>query len=185
MADQGTEGLLSPFLRTRRLAVVRKYLTGAILDFGCGSGALAEFVQPGSYVGVDRDEVSLQLAGELHPEHTFYPELPDEAFKFDTIVALAVIEHLKDPIAFLQSLALRLHTAESRIIVTTPHPKIDFIHTIGARAGLFSKHGNEEHEILFDKKSLGEIAQKAGLEVAVYRRFLFGANQLFILRVYP
>ena len=51
-----------------------------------------------------------------------------------------------------------------------------------ARSGLpgsrISREANEEHEALLDRNRLEEIARAAGLRLANYRRFLFGANQL-------
>ena len=44
MADQGTEGLLSPMLRHMRIEKAKPYLNGKVLDIGCGSGALAKFI---------------------------------------------------------------------------------------------------------------------------------------------
>ena len=41
MADQGAEGLFSPFLRSRRLKAACPYIKGRVLDVGCGTGALA------------------------------------------------------------------------------------------------------------------------------------------------
>jgi len=38
VADQGNEGLLSPFLRWRRIRAVLPYIRGCVLDVvGCGS----------------------------------------------------------------------------------------------------------------------------------------------------
>jgi hypothetical protein len=34
MADQGSEGLLSPFLRRKRILAVKPYLRGRVLDVG-------------------------------------------------------------------------------------------------------------------------------------------------------
>ena len=46
-------GLLSPYLRNRRLAMARPLLTGRVLDVGCAEGHLAESVPADRYVGVD------------------------------------------------------------------------------------------------------------------------------------
>ncbi len=55
-------------------------------------------------------------------------------------------------------------------------------HTLGARTRLFSWDAHEEHEELLDRTRLQELAGDAGLLVETYRRFLFGANQLVVLR---
>lgn len=181
MADQGSEGLFSPFLRRQRLRAARPYLLGRILDVGCGSGALAGLVRRDRYLGVDSDRESLAQAAREHPRHAFASALPSESENFDTIVVLAVIEHVDSPASFLASLARRLRPApESRIVVTTPHPAAEWIHDAGAHIGLFSKHANEEHQQLLEREMLSDIGSAAGLQLIEYRRFLLGANQLAV-----
>ena len=181
MADQGSEGLFSPFLRRQRLRAARPYLLGRILDVGCGSGALAGLVPWDRYLGVDSDRESLAKAAREHPRHAFASTLPSEPESFDTVVALAVIEHVDSPARFLASLARRLRTdPASRIVITTPHPAAEWIHDAGAHIGFFSKHANEEHQQLLDSEMLSDIGTDAGLRVIEYRRFLLGANQLAV-----
>lgn len=183
MADQGTEGLLSSFLRSKRLKAVRPYIKGRVLDVGCGSGALADMVAPDRYLGVDVDEQSLAKARKQHSQHRFQSVLPPAEPAFDTVVALAVIEHVPDPVALLRDLAARLRMApESWIVCTTPHPSVHWIHTAGAKVGLFSRHANKEPKCLFDRARLNSLGKECGLKLAVYKRFLFGANQLAVFR---
>lgn len=181
MADQGSEGLLSPYLRRKRVKAVVPYLKGNVLDFGCGSGALAKLIEESQYLGVEIDSKSLCQARLHFPKHHFTSNLPQEANKFDTIVLLAVIEHVKDPAQFLLKLTAHLNnSSKSRLVLTTPAPFIDIIHSIGASIGLFSKHANEEHEELLNRDKLENIGKKAGLTLISYKRFLFGANQIAI-----
>ena len=58
-------GLLSPFLKRRRLQAVQPWLKGHILDFGCGYGGLAQYVTPDKYVGTDVDRQVLGVAEAL------------------------------------------------------------------------------------------------------------------------
>ncbi len=178
MADQGTQGLLSPFLRRQRFRAARPFLKGSVLDFGCGSGALAEFVPFRGYLGYDVDQSSLSLARRSHPQHRFTDELPRDE-RFDTVVALAVIEHVKDPAAFLTTLAACLRPAGS-IVCTTPHPLGKHVHKVGAGLGIFSRDASEEHEDLLGRASLAKAAALSGLSLATYSRFLVGLNQLAV-----
>lgn len=182
MADQGAEGLLSPFLRNRRCKAAKPFLYGNIMDVGCGTGVLAKWVSPENYLGVDTDSTSLAIAKSKNPKHSFRQDMPNQNRKFDTIVALAVIEHVKSPVDFLIDCSKHLKPLPtSKIIVTTPHPSMEHIHYIGSCIGLFSKHANEEHEELLDQKSLVLISAAANLEVINYRRFLFKGNQIAVL----
>ncbi|HRQ65522.1 MAG TPA: class I SAM-dependent methyltransferase [Xanthomonadaceae bacterium] len=181
MADQGSEGFLSPFLRSRRMAAARTYLRGRVLDVGCGSGELAPYVRPLDYCGFDLDASVVALARQRWSGYRFESSLPQTHEEFDTIVALAVIEHVADPIEFTRELHARLRRATgSRIVVTTPHPRMDWLHTAGTRIGLFSAHASEEHEQLLDRAALERVAKSSELTLVEYRRFLWGANQLAI-----
>jgi SAM-dependent methyltransferase len=183
MADQGTEGLLSPWLRRVRFAAARPYLRGKVLDYGCGTGGLAEYVKSSNYLGVEIDAASHQLARAAYPNHVFITALTEVNVQFDTIVSLAVIEHVNNPIAFLE--ILKRHLAprnDASIVITTPHPKVDWVHDVGSSMGLFSQHANEEHEDLLDKEKLIYCGKQCGLELIKYKRFLLGANQLAVFR---
>jgi len=181
MADQGSEGLLSPYLRRKRFEAAAPYLRGRILDFGCGSGGLAALVHADQYLGVERDRVSLLEANSRFPKHHFTSESPNVSDTFDSIVSLAVIEHVTDPAQFLRTLAGWLNnTPTSRIVVTTPHPSVNWIHDVGAALGIFSKHANEEHEELLDRAKLEQAGNQAGMRLVTYYRFLFGTNQVAV-----
>lgn len=179
MADQGTEGILSPYLRRKRIQAATPYLRGRVLDVGCGGGILATLVDSKKYLGVEIDEISLQKAKSTFPSHQFSQSLPNAGEKFDTVVSLAVIEHVKDPVSFLRELAEFLRD-DGRLVITTPHPSVDWVHHLGAEIGIFSKHASEEHEDLLDKARLEAAGAQAGLKLDLYARFLFGANQLAV-----
>jgi len=181
MTDQGAEGLLSPYLRRKRIEAVAPWLNGRVLDFGCGTGLLAELLCTEKYVGVERDKISLQLAKSKFPQHYFISTLPSTVEKFDTVVALAVIEHVREPVRLLFMLAAFLGgSGSSRLVITTPHPSVDWIHRLGATFGVFSSHARDEHEGLLGRVRLIDIGIQAGLKLKSYSRFLFGANQIVI-----
>ena len=183
MADQGSEGLLSPFLRKQRIKAAAPHVKGRVLDVGCGTGSLSELVPASSYLGVDIDPDAILQAAQRFPTHRFQSQLPSRDERFNTVVSLAVIEHVPDPVEFIKTLAGYLDTEDgARIVITTPHPSVEWIHDIGSSIGLFSRHANEEHEDLLDERRMREKSAEAGLLVQSYSRFLFGANQMIILR---
>ena len=182
MADQGAEGVLSPWLRRRRFAAALPYLTGRVLDVGCGSGALAGRLTADRYYGTDVDTESLELARSRFPDHVFSSQLPALDERFDTVVALAVIEHVAEPGDFLKRLTGYMRDSNSRLVVTTPHPSMDWIHDAGSAVGLFSRHANEEHEALLERESLAGAGATAKLCLTSYRRFLLGANQIAVFQ---
>jgi 2-polyprenyl-3-methyl-5-hydroxy-6-metoxy-1,4-benzoquinol methylase len=179
MADQAL-GLLSPWLRSRRLRAVRPHLRGRVLDFGCGVGVLASLCRPDDYLGMDVDDVSLTLARQRYPEFHFVSEEPVHE-RFDTIAALAVIEHVADPVALLARFQ-DLLAPDGRIALTTPHPGFRWMHTLGARVGVFSAAASEEHQRFIDRAGMQALLADTRLMVVEYHRFLHGSNQLFILK---
>ncbi|TVR77941.1 MAG: methyltransferase domain-containing protein [Rhodospirillales bacterium] len=177
------EGLLSPFLRRERFKAAMPYVRGDVLDYGCGVGLLSELVTPGRYVGVDIDRDILTVARHRYPgvrffEHEQLDSLGEE--RFDTVVALAVIEHLPHPSAILRKFKQMLQN-NGRIVLTTPNPLLDWAHGLGGRVGLFSGESHDEHQSLMNRVQLSASAEAAGLRMTVYKRFLWGANQLAIL----
>jgi 2-polyprenyl-3-methyl-5-hydroxy-6-metoxy-1,4-benzoquinol methylase len=181
MPDQAAEGVLSPWLRRQRFQVCRAFLKGKVLDFGCGSGALAAHLPSDQYVGVDHDGESLALARRRYPGHRFVRDVPlDETF--DTIALLAVIEHLSDPGSRLTRFASLLNPG-GNLVLTTPHPRGHFVHEVAARLGIASREAHEDHEELFDRASFERITGDIGLDLVLYRPFLFGLNQLFLCGV--
>jgi 2-polyprenyl-3-methyl-5-hydroxy-6-metoxy-1,4-benzoquinol methylase len=175
--------LASPFLQRRRIAAALPYIRGQVLDVGCGNGALAEFVSPAQYRGVDRDSESLSIARRRFPAHVFTEEVPSPEERFDTVAALAVIEHVTDPASFLYGLLNRLAASpDAVVVVTTPHPVFGWVHALGSRIGIFSRHGAEEHQPLLGRPQLNAIAAACGVAPPQYRRFLLGANQLAVYR---
>lgn len=175
-------GLLSPFLMRRRVAVARPHLRGRVLDFGCADGVLAEHVPADRYLGVDIDEAVLHAARQAHPQHEFRcVDQVRAAERFDTVVALAVIEHLPDARAWAARMR-DLLAADGAIILTTPHRRWDFVHDAAAAVRLASREAADEHNEMFDRQSLTDLLRGAGLGAVHYRRFLLGLNQLAVAR---
>lgn len=179
MADQ-VAGLLSPWLRRQRIFAAKPYLSGCVLDVGCGSGALAQYIDVERYYGLDRDALSLKVARTRFPKYRFEMAWPNGR-TFDTVAMLAVIEHVKDPLVFLRNAALYLNDG-GRIVLTTPHPSARWIHDSGSMVGLFSHTASEEHEAFLKREDVENIARVLEFQVACSRRFQFGLNQLFVLR---
>lgn len=178
MPDQAN-GILSPWLRNRRIKAVKPYLQGKILDFGCGIGALADICTDKAYTGLDVDKESIEIARNRHPDLTFISNLPDDE-QFDVITMLAVIEHIKEPAELLKKISAILKP-KGKILITTPHPCIEHFHRLGTKIRLFSAEAYHEHENLIDRNEMNNILEKTELKLLHYNRFLFGANQLFIV----
>jgi 2-polyprenyl-3-methyl-5-hydroxy-6-metoxy-1,4-benzoquinol methylase len=161
-----------------RLQAARPYLEGQILDFACGHGQLAQFCDPAGYLGFDIDGRKIDIARAHFPGYQFRQALPAGG-RFDTVAALAFIEHVS-PVPYLKQFADLLRPG-GRIVLTTPHPAYEWIHTTGARLHVFSPAAHDEHEDLLSGERMSHLADSLSLRLVTSRRFLFGANQLFVL----
>jgi SAM-dependent methyltransferase len=157
-----------------------------VLDVGCGLTGL-----PGrfpSYTGCDRNPDVLAEQRRKFPERDFFewdiargpapPALAGEG-PFEGILLLAVLEHVADPGAVLARLSSLLSPG-GRLVATTPHPSGRWPLEAGAAVGLLSAHARDEHETLLGREDLAAAGRGAGLALVVYRRFLFGMNQLAV-----
>ena len=178
-------GLFSKYIRDKRFSAALPYIKGNILDLGCGYAGIAARLQPEQlYIGIDRNERLIALLNGRFPNHEFHVRDFDNQNidlneKFDTILMLAIVEHLQNPEKILCQIPQYLKDG-GRLIITTPPPLGDRIHRIGARFGFFYQSAVEEHNIIFRRDTLEPILSKCGLQVDTYRKFLLGGNQLFV-----
>jgi len=183
-----SEGLLSPHLRQRRVKMALPFVGGNVLDFGCGVGGLTSHIDCKSYLGVDVDHASIRIAQKKNPDHKFLiiekgeDIAPIREFcpSFDTIVSLAVIEHVKDQAVFLKRF-VSLLASGGKIVLTTPHPTARAIHEAGSLVGIFSRYGAEEHETFLDKRDIFKLADETGLRVTHFKHFQLLLNQLIVM----
>lgn len=173
-------GRLSQWLSERRLHMVRPHLRGSVLDFGCGQGSLSQCCTPDNYLGYDIRPDMIEIARRAWPGYRFEMSLP-EGMRFDTVASVAMIEHVDDPGSFLKQFA-DLAKPGGRIVLTTPHPQFEWVHGLGVRLHLFSAHAEEDHEDLIDRSTMDSLLRGTGSHLTTYRRFMLGANQLFVIQ---
>jgi len=182
-------GMLSPFIKRQRLAMVAPYVQGDVLELGCGPGIALQLWADRitSYTGVDyRPDLITQLQRK-YPAHTFYTRnLDDDQLdlgrQFDTILMIALVEHIYNQKHLMQQAAALLRPTGS-IIITTPTPwGNDIVHRIGARLGLFSQGAADDHVTIYNRHRFEIMSKDIGLQIQKYRRFQLGCNQLVVLQ---
>ena len=151
-------------LLARIRELVRERIPNArILDIGCGAGlffdALAQF---GHVEGVESDHISAEHSGRWR-SHIHVGELasfsPDRPF--DVILALDVVEHVRNPDDLLRQ-AARLLAPGGRIVITTP-----------AFAWLWTSHDRLNHHVKrYTAGELQDLVRRAGL-VPTKTEYLF------------
>jgi SAM-dependent methyltransferase len=173
--------LASGFLRSRRLAHVVPHLQGPLLDLGCGD-CTAEKLVP-DYVGIDsnRDFLPDAQTSSAATVQGSGHNLPFRDGAFRTVLAMAVLEHVADPVGCLRE-ALRVLQPGGRLVLTTPTPVGDWIHHRLAYVNITSKHAADEHQSVMSPAALCAAVEEAGFVLERHKVFLFGGNQVCIAR---
>lgn len=177
-------GVLSKFLRAKRIKAVKSFIYGDVLDLGCNSGDLSEFIMAQSYVGIDLDDQALAFAKNKYSQYDFFNNLNcfGNDIKFDSIAMLAVIEYFKDRVFEYRKLRTYLRL-NGILIITTPNSKMLYLRSVLANLGLLA---NKERAQRINLPSIEEIKNdlsEAGFRIIHSKSFLFGMNQLFVAEI--
>jgi 2-polyprenyl-3-methyl-5-hydroxy-6-metoxy-1,4-benzoquinol methylase len=181
--------LLSNYIRDTRMNKIRPYVRGDVLDVGCGPAMIKQKFgnRIDAYVGVDRNAGLVEKLRVKFPDADFHAVDLDEGRlslggKFDTILLIAIIEHVFNQKHLFREVVRHLKPGGS-IVITTPTPfGNDVVHRLGAAIGLFAKTAADDHIVIYNRRRLEILAREFGLKLETYRTFGFGCNQLAILR---
>ena len=178
--------LVSNYLTRARYHRVIPYLRGDILEIGCGmSPVIATLSASQNYCGIDVESSFVTLLRQLFPTREFHQLNVEQDTlalgekQFDTLLLVAVLEHLACPAKVLSALTAYLKNG-GQVVLTTPTPVGHRMHRLGARCGIFSRVAAEDHRSILDKEDLQHICESIGLKLRVYRSFQFGGNQLVV-----
>lgn len=156
----------------------RKYISKStllnVLDFGSAEGlTLLEFnlrMPEAIFTGVEYSGELLQCAPELPPNISLIwgdiRKLPDsiEDSSYDLVCALAILEHLPDPIVAIQE-GFRVLRPGGIFIATCPNPFWDFV---AISFGFFK--GNAHFSNL-GRAEMTYFIEKTGFNVVAFERF--------------
>lgn len=171
-------------LQSWRERKVRAWLPAdaRVLDIGCFQGEfldrLGDSIQDS--VGLDplarpRATATFSLRDEPFREPLDFP-----AGRFEAIVLLATLEHVRDK-APLAREARRLLAPGGRLIMTVPSPRVDAIVHSLVRLRLADGMSLEEHHG-FKPADTAPIFGAVGLELEHHSTFQLGLNHLFVFR---
>lgn len=121
----------------------------AILEVGCGSGWVGEYLRRGGwsrYRGID-----LAPPADLVGDICHWEELGLERESFDTIIAFEVVEHVD-----LYPACEALLKPGGKLFVTTPLPRFDWVMKLLEALGLNQKR-TSPHSNLHSLRSVGNL----------------------------
>ena len=145
-----------------------------VLDIGAGFGLVAEqLTKKGCKVtGIDCVDVDNDIFEAYHKEDLDQIKMDFPVEKFDYVIMLDIIEHLKDPDGFMDLLRKKLGMSRPTIIMTTPNIAFLLIR-LQLLLGNFNygKQGilDLTHKRLFTFKSMKRFAAQCGFEVKKIR----------------
>ena len=107
--------------------LAKPYMSGSLLEVGCGEGRGVELLAPlaSSYVAIDKIQSVIDQLAKAYPEGTFIranipplKELKDASF--DVVISFQVIEHIRNDRAFLEEV-YRVLKPGGVALITTPN----------------------------------------------------------------
>jgi 2-polyprenyl-3-methyl-5-hydroxy-6-metoxy-1,4-benzoquinol methylase len=178
---------LDRFIRSRRIGRAVRFLRPGIrvLDVGCHDGELFRAIGPALREGVGLDP---DLAGPLTGANyvlrpgTFPADAPDEPGTFDTVCALAVLEHVPDgDRARFAAEMVRLLQPGGEVVLTVPSPTVDRLLDVMIRLRVLDGMEAGQHHG-FRIEEVEPLFTGAGLVLERHETFQLGLNHLFVFR---
>jgi len=135
----------------------------------------------GSVLCVDASARVLSTLRKKCPGYSYQTALFEElelGEKFDTIILMHVLEHVRDPVSVLKRIARHL-SPKGKLILAVPNA-LSFHRLLGAEMGLlktpYSLNASDRkvgHRRVYDKKTAVRDLEKAGLSVLVSKGIFF------------
>jgi len=156
--------------------------TGAVvLDLGCGTGDFLRWLEPRLKrgFGLDARVADGELSEKVRIETSDLEEpIPFPEASVDTVTALALVEHLRNPGALVREV-LRVLQPGGRFVLTTPAPAArPVLEFLAFRLGVISKADIADHKHYFSRAELKSlVAEFSSVRV---EGFLLNLNQLVV-----
>ena len=179
---------LEPLLAHLRINRIKKYLkkNSRIIDFGCGSNFALLNCFPKKYftkyVGIDPLASSKLINDSVEIIKSKIEKSIVKENNFDTVVMLALLEHVDDPEKIVNK-AYKLLKKNGVVVATTPSiiakPVLEFL---SYKLGIVSKREIEEHKQYFTPRFIKNIFYNVGFKNVIIKRFEFGFNILIVAK---
>jgi len=164
--------LISPVISAFRYRDAIRYIpNGKGLDIGCGNGKFIRDMNTlgWQFEGVEFNPIAVNICRKAGL-NVFQGDLHNAAFKdnsFDLVSARQVIEHIPDPVNFINEI-VRILKSGGRLLLKTPNSK-----SLGRRWFGTFWFANEipRHLVLFCPANLNMLAERFGLRQITVKTF--------------
>ncbi len=142
-----------------------------LLDVGCGSGKWVRFLRKQGIEAFGTEPSRALYEHYLQDEPYFYSLTVDqlladpEGNRFNIITALDVLEHVEQPVGFLEDMAQLLNVGGT-LFVSTPDLGSLSAKILGRHWHFFNRY----HLSYFTKETLARTATRSGLELKTFSR---------------
>ncbi len=168
------------YLTQPLFALLDKNTNTCILDLGCGNGYLVNLLLNNGYnaFGTDASAEGIAIARKAAPDRFFLQDLATGQLpvelqnqSFDTIISTEVIEHLYNPVGFIEFCKQALNK-NGEIIISTPYHgylKNLMLSLFNGWDAHFGPTWHGGHIKFWSKKTLSKALTDAGFTVIAFK----------------
>jgi 2-polyprenyl-3-methyl-5-hydroxy-6-metoxy-1,4-benzoquinol methylase len=141
------------------------YAPGSLLEIGCAAGYLLSGARARKWhvTGIEPSECMARWARQylqLPVECGFFEDVPVADASFDFVVAIETLEHVQDPLGFVETIYRKLRT-EGWVMLTTPNVESPRYVPPATRGSIFQPL---DHLNLFSTTSLRQLLARCGFK---------------------
>lgn len=162
------------------------------LELWCGKGFIADYLEKmgmkNNYTGLDCDKNLVQLLSKKFPIYNFFYHDLDETVKiewelFDTVISIAVIEHIYNQKNFFLTATNNLKSGWKLIITTPTNFGNDIVYPLMCKVG-FRKWiwALSDHVTIYNRDRLRVVENDFWLKIEHFEFFEFFCNQLVVFK---
>lgn len=174
------------FIHDQVLTHFKRSLQGLrVLDVGCGGGLLTEPLcrKGAQVVGIDAVPANIEIAQAhsgvaglaTHYEATTVEDFQDIGQGFDVVTALEIVEHVQDPLSFIQSCAALVRPGGIIVLSTLNRTFLSYV--LGIVAAEFLLHwvpkGTHHWEQFVKPEEMTWFLKKSSFEALTFRGMTF------------
>lgn len=154
------------------------YRNRVVADIGCGAGSFLDYIHRVCKTAIAIEPASLfrkSLAGRGYVTYPYAADaLADYESKVDVAVSFSVVEHIENPLVFMEEI-YRLLSDDGKLIISTPNTADVLLEAIpDVYAPFFYR---KAHLWYFDAESLRNLLKAAGfmdIDIVPFQRFGLG-----------